>query len=131
MKCTNLIHTPNGQWRLYIVCIIAFCVAFFGFIPGMGLPGALLLMATDSVLNVFGGHFGYKGFFYFSHGDDYVWPAAIMMTWALAPMIVLGYLVAFRGLYNRVNWQKWLAFTTVLLVLGIGVTLWMYGSIAS
>ncbi len=131
MQLGNLIYTTQKQWRLPVVCFGAFCIAFFGFIPGMGLPGAILLIATDSILQMLGTPFGYRGFLFFSHGDDYVWPAAILLTWSLAPILVIAYAIAFRALRTKPTWQKWLAYFAVILALGIAVTLWMYQSIAT
>lgn len=97
----------------------------------MGLPGAILLIAADSILMALGGLFGYRGILYSSEGDPYVWSAAILLTLALCPILSAAYIVAFRRLHHARRWKQWLAYTLTILILGTGTTLWMYLSLVA
>lgn len=95
--------------------ISAVCIAVLGFIPLMGLPGAVVL----EIGQFFAGFFGItlralKG--------DAAWPAAIYATFFWPVTIPLACYIAFRRMKDANKPVKWSLFVFILLVGALIVT---------
>jgi len=89
--------------------IIALAIGIFGFIPGMGIPGALVLTTGEALSGLFGYHF------YCLEGDR-AWPAAILTTWVWPIWIPISYYLCFRLFKTESKRQRWLTFVVALFV---------------
>jgi hypothetical protein len=119
-----LLTTPNGWWKFSKVVGIAVAIAVFGFVPGFGIPGAIVLFLSDWAIQLLGGRlWGYEGLSMYSY--EPVWEAAIYTTFLWPPCIVVGYVVGFHSLRQRPKRIQWLSFVAILSGWGIGITLWM------
>lgn len=82
--------------------IIALCLAIFGFIPGMGLPGALVLITGQFVIEPIMQLGGQK---VIALSGDRAWPAALLTTLIWPIFIPLSYWLCNR-FYKQVHVQK-------------------------
>ncbi len=82
---------------------IALAIAILGFIPLMGLPGAVILSLGESSATILGFHLVcLKG--------DRAWPAAILATWIWPVFIPLSYFVVFKATKISSKAAQWIMF---------------------
>lgn len=89
--------------------ITALCIAVFGFIPLMGIPGAVVLSigeACAQLLNI--SLICMKG--------DRAWPAAILATWIWPASIPIAYFLTFKVLKIEHNAARWGVFAGLLFL---------------
>ncbi len=99
--------------------IIAVCLAVFGFIPGMGIPGALVLCIGQIVLEPIMKLGGQQ---VIALSGDRAWPAALLTTLVWPVFIPLSYFLRKR-LYKGTHVQKRrLVFACLLLASAIITT---------
>ncbi len=102
-----------------IVTGVAIALAVFGFVPGMGLPGALVFTTFALVAELVYG----KGIIN-RISDDAIWPIAIFMTWLWPISIPVGWLVGWGLLGHSPKATKTLATAAVMVLWGLGLTLY-------
>ncbi len=95
--------------------IAAVCIAVLGFIPLMGIPGAIVLEIGQFFASFFGVTLqALKG--------DKAWPAAIYATFFWPPSIPIAYYIAFRKVKDAKKAARWGIFTFILLLGALLVT---------
>jgi hypothetical protein len=102
-----------------IVTGVAIALAVFGFIPGMGLPGAIVFAAFALVAELVYG----RGIIN-RLSDDAIWPIAIFMTWLWPISIPVGWLVGWGAFGHFPRAAKILAMGAVMALWGLGLTLY-------
>lgn len=102
-----------------IVTGVAIALAVFGFIPGMGLPGAIVFAAFAVVAELVYG----RGIIN-RLSDDAIWPIAILMTWLWPISIPVGWLVGWGLLGRFPQATKILAMGMVMVLWGLALTLY-------
>ncbi len=120
--------TPRGQWRVSTVVLMALALMIVGFIPLLGLPGAIVIALGDAALQLLGaGYLGYQSFNSLpgNGSDTYQWGAAIIATWLWPVCLVVAHALAFRVLYAQKKWIQWLTFSGILLAWAMAVTWWI------
>lgn len=118
--------TASGQWRISSVMLLALAIMIFGFIPLMGLPGALVVVTSDLFISTTVGKvFGYRGIVDLPLGDN-AWGLMIYATWLWPVSIVAGYVLGFRLLRKKRTLVRWLAFLAVMALWAIVVTLYLH-----
>ncbi len=104
-------NTPLKPW---IVITLSFVVTALGIIPGLGMPGGVMLMIGGIILAPL-------GFFFFpawnpaTWPSDAGWPAAILLTFTLFPFLVIAHTIAFRRLRKLPLWKRWLTWFGTLV----------------
>ncbi|MEQ1849736.1 MAG: hypothetical protein ABL890_04055 [Candidatus Peribacteraceae bacterium] len=121
----SILFNKRGQFRVIIVALFSLTLAAFGFIPLMGLPGALMMAVGDFILQWTVGFFGYSGIFTFPRSDAWAWPVAIYATLVWPIGFFLAYVIAFR-LISASRRTSFIVWTFVLLVWVTLMTLWLY-----
>ncbi len=99
--------------------VIAICLATFGFIPGMGIPGGFVLMFGALVLEPImklGGH----GLIVLT--GDRGWPAALLATLIWPVFIPLTYLLCNRLCKDASAKKRRIVFACLLLVSAVITT---------
>lgn len=102
-----------------IVTGVAIALAVFGFIPGMGLPGAIVFAAFSLVAELVYG----RGIIN-RISDDAIWPIAIFMTWLWPISLPVGWLVGWGVMGRFPQTTKTLAMLAVMVLWGLGLTLY-------
>ncbi len=96
-------HTPAKPW---IVVTFSLVATALGIIPGLGMPGGIMLMIGGIILAPL-------GFFFFPVWDiatwptDAGWPAAILLTFTLFPFLIVAHTIAFRRMQKSATWKRW------------------------
>jgi hypothetical protein len=111
-------------WKLLLITLG--CMAF-GFIPLMGLPGAVFMGFASPLA---------KLLFKYDLADlkDGAWPMAILVTWLWPPIIMPAWYTVFRWVplfQTWEAWHRWLLFAAIILVWGTGVALTLFGLVAT
>jgi len=116
----------SGRKR-HPVRVLALCaaLAFLGFIPGMGIPGALVMVVGDVILRPFRGLTGYA-----APSGDAAWPAALIVTLLWPWSIAAGYMVAEYGISSASSRTRLAILALVCAAWGILLTLIVSGMAA-
>lgn len=123
----SLLKTKTGQWRLITVFLGALLFGVLGFIPGMGLPGAIMLAAGDLFLMAVAGFAGYESVnqYAWSQGPE-MW-AAVIAVHLYSPLVIfLSYLVAFR-VQCFTGSLRYAVFVFAVILFSALITLGMHG----
>ena len=99
--------------------VAAIAIGVFGFIPGMGIPGALAIGIGSIIISPF---YELKIL-----GSQVAWPAAILATWIFPVFIPIGFYLAYRKLKDKRTWIKHLTFLLVLYIGSVLVTVGIEG----
>ena len=87
--------------------IVAICIAIFGFIPGMGLPGAIAILLTNLIVSPF----------YHLHclESQKIWTSSLMATGLFPIFVPLAFWLGFRKVPRRNKYLRYSVFFLVLL----------------
>lgn len=89
------------------LCVLALALALFGFIPGLGTPGAVVIIVCDPILWLLRDAIAYPGI----PETQAIWSAAILATLLWPWSIPAGYVLGFKLLSRQGSWVR---VTTVL-----------------
>lgn len=95
--------------------VIAVCIAVFGFIPLMGIPGAIVLSVSELLAKPFNIEL------LCTKGDS-AWPAAILATWIWPVFIPVSFYLCFNKLTLPNIAMKCVLFALLLTMFGCIVT---------
>lgn len=97
-----------GYLGLRWAFIVAICIAIFGFIPGMGLPGAVVFLVAS---------FCIEPFYHLQCLEaQRMWPAALLATWLYPLFIPLGFWLAYRKVSKKFKKRRIFVFILVQIV---------------
>ncbi len=95
--------------------LIALGIATLGFIPLMGIPGAIVLTIGETFANLLRIELRCTS-------GDRAWPAAILATWIWPISIPLSFFICFRKLKNASMRLRQILFSLLLLISSLLVT---------
>lgn len=104
--------------RFVRLCALALALAIFGFLPGMGIPGALILEFCDPLLWLMRSALQYPGI----PVNPNVWGAAILTTLLWPWSIPAGYALGFVALRRHPQWVRIGALLFVMVLWGLVLT---------
>ncbi|MEQ1849733.1 MAG: hypothetical protein ABL890_04040 [Candidatus Peribacteraceae bacterium] len=105
----------HGSFKIWVVILMSVLMTMLSLIPGMGLPGGVMLVIGSTVLQLAVGWFGFPTL-YTLPGSDYAWGAAILMTLSLAPFLPIAYVLAFRRYHQSSRRTQWKVWALILLL---------------
>lgn len=103
--------------RMWVVVVAAFFFTLFGFIPGLGLPGALMLVVGGLLLLPLWALWPALNMGEWpSHAG---WGAAIMLELTWFPFLIIAYVFVFRVLREKPPYTRWYAWLSIFVAWSI------------
>lgn len=111
--------------RTLVVILIGIAIATLGFVPGMGIPGALTLVVADPVATLI---WGQRVQHALEVAGDNAWVVALALTPAAGAALIVAWFLAIPAFPRiRINrtWRTIVIYIVLLIIVGCFGDAWM------